>query len=345
MFGNLLKYIWRRKGLLAVVTVLAAGCGYYLWLHRMPFTQNAFVVANIRPVSALVEGYITDIYVTNNRTVRKGDPLFRIFTTPYELKVKALAASLTAEEFNQKSIEFKIKAAEAEVQVKTSVYDNAKYLADQAIKMYGEQATSQKYMEENVSAMQEAMAALIAAKNTLASVKQQCLQSQSTQLQLKNQLELARVNLSLTTVTALADGTVTSMFMSPGTYVTPGKVLFAFIETKTWWIQANFKETELAHLRPDQEARIWLWQYPGKEFRGRVEPSGWGVDRKTTSAVSGMPVVEKENEWFLLPQRFPVQIRITDPDPAYPLHPGASAFVQIKTPARPLRQFFWQLFQ
>ena len=57
-----------------------------------------------------------------------------------------------------------------------------------------------------------------------------------------------------------------------------------------------------------------------------------------------MPVVAQENEWFLLPQRFPVQIRITDPPDDPVLHFGGSAYVELKTESHPIRQFFWELF-
>jgi len=340
-----IKYIFRHWGILLVLGILIAGTWYFLWLHRMPFTQNAFVVANVRPVSALVEGYITDIYVKNNQAVRKGDPLFTVFKRPYELKIEGLTNALAAEQFRQKGIGFQISSAEAVVKANTEATTNAKYLSDQAQKLYGEQATSQKYAEEQLQNYRVAQSKLMSAQHDLDAVRQQYFQSNATQAQLRSQLDYAKLELELSTVRALADGTIANMFVSPGGYVKPGDVQFAFIETSTWWVQANFQETELSQLRPGQKAVIWFWQYPGREFHGVVEATGWGVDRKITSNVGGMPVVQKENEWFLLPQRFPVQIRITDPDPACELHPGASAFVQIQVQADPLRQFLWQMFR
>lgn len=339
------KYIWRHRGIMIIILLLIAGTGYYLWLHRFPFTQNAFIVADTRAVSALVEGYITDIYVKNNQSVCKGDPLFTVYKRPYELKVEELKNALDAEKYNQKGIEFSIKSLEALVKEKTSVMNNAQYLSNQANQLYKNNATSEKDMEEKLRQYEETQDQLTQAMNNLDSMKQQYLESAANQLKLQSQIDIAQVNLDLTTVKALADGNVTNMFMTPGAYVKPGDILFAFIATDTWWVQANFKETELATLKPGQKVKIWLWQYPGKEFSGIVDDAGWGVDRKISSSPTGMTVVQKENEWFLLPQRFPVQIKITDLDPAYLFHPGASAFVQVQTPASPLRQFIWQLFQ
>lgn len=162
--------------------------------------------------------------------------------------------------------------------------------------------------------------------------------------QLEARLELAKINSGLTVVRALSDGYVTNMSVSPGGYYHAGDVLFGFIDTETWWVQANFKESELSGIRKGQTARIWLWQYPGVELKGVVEETGWSAERRKTAPETGLPVVEKENEWFLLPQRFPVQIRIVDPPEGILLTPGGSAYVSVNTPARPIRQFFWQLF-
>ena len=134
------------------------------------------------------------------------------------------------------------------------------------------------------------------------------------------------------------------MTLSPGGYYHPGDVLFGFTDAAEWFVQANFKENELSVIREGTPAKIWLRQYPEIVCRGRVEKCGWGVERRFQSPRSGLPEVRKENEWFLLPQRYPVQIRILDPLPDAQLHPGASAYVELEIPSRPFRQFFWELF-
>jgi len=135
------------------------------------------------------------------------------------------------------------------------------------------------------------------------------------------------------------------MYLTPGTYVNPGDVLFAFIDTDKWWVQANFEETELSNIEEGQKVSVKLWQYPGKVFEGAVTATGWGVQRRKMSDKSGMPIVEKENEWFLLPQRYPVQIKLLNIDKKYKLHPGGTAWVRVHTSAKPIRQFFWQYLQ
>ena len=87
-----------------------------------------------------------------------------------------------------------------------------------------------------------------------------------------------------------------------------------------------------------------MWQHPGKMFHGVVEHTGYAAERRKMSARTGLMEVEKENEWFLLPQRFPVQIKIIDPDKELCFTHGASAYVELDIPSRPIRQFFWEIF-
>ena len=156
---------------------------------------------------------------------------------------------------------------------------------------------------------------------------------------------IAKIDLELTTVRALEDGFIANMYLSPGGYYRPGEVLFAFVASREWFVQANFEETDLSLVRPGDRASIWLWQYPGKRFHGVVEAGSWSAERRTTAAESGVQRIRRENQWFILPQRFPVLIRITDPDPEHPFHLGGSAYVRIETGARLWEQLAWRFFR
>ena len=337
---------WIRRYLLMIATfaILLAALFYYLYRHWEPFTQNAFVTANTRPVSAIMEGYVTDIRVRNNQFVKKGDPLFTTFQPPYQLKVTELEHEIEAKRAALRGIGARTGAAEAEVRRLQAMLKNETYLSDTANYMYNSAAVSQAYTEERLRSKQALEAQLEGALFSVKALKHDGEMTAALIKQLEARLELAKINRGLTVVRALSDGYVTNMSVSPGGYYHAGDVLFGFIDTETWWVQANFKESELSGIRKGQTARIWLWQYPGGVLKGVVEETGWSAERRKTAPETGLPVVEKENEWFLLPQRFPVQIRIVDPPAGLLLTPGGSAYVSINTPARPIRQFFWQLF-
>ena len=86
----MIHFLKRRWRALVIFLVVSAGLLYWFSWHLKPFTQNAFVFADTRPVSALTEGFITEIHVKNNQFVRKGEPLFTVFREPYRLKTAEL---------------------------------------------------------------------------------------------------------------------------------------------------------------------------------------------------------------------------------------------------------------
>lgn len=329
---------------LGLILILGGGTAYYFYWHWHPFTQNAFLFADTRPVSPLVEGYITEIYVRNNQFVKKGDPLFRTFSPPYTLKCRQLRHSIEETESAISALDERIAGAKSRILGLEAALANAKYLSSRAEKMYKLAAVSQEYAEERRRARESSEETVRTAVHEMRALEHSRTAAAASLKRLKAELELAEIYESQTLVTALSDGYVTNLSISPGGYYRPGDVLFGFVKSDVWFVQANFKESELSGLKKGVAARIWLWQYPGREFHGVVEEIGFGSERRRSSAITGLPEVEKENEWFLLPQRYPVQIRIQDPPPDPIFHVGASAYVELDSLARPIRQFFWQMF-
>ncbi|MDD3886979.1 MAG: HlyD family secretion protein, partial [Victivallaceae bacterium] len=318
----------------------------YCFLHYKPFTQNAFVIANTRPVSPLVEGYLTSVAVRNHQRVKKGDPLFTVFRPPYELAVRQLEFLLAETRAKLAGVEASLKVARAQVEKAVAESKNRDYLAAQAAAMYAKAAISQTYSEEAARAAEAAAAALKGAIHSVEVLEKEREALAAACGGVESKLALARIYLEQTTVYALADGIISNMYVSPGGYYRPGDVLFGFIEDGEWWIQANFEETDLSTISPGQNVEIWLWQYPGKTFHGVVESVLLGAERRVMSPLSGVQVVAKENQWFLLPQRFPVQIRITDVDQQrYPMNLGGSAFVQVDTSSQLFKQIIWRVFR
>ena len=310
-------------------------------LHRHPRTDNAFIVANIRPVSSLVSGHITDIHVVNNQKVKKGDKLFTVYKKPYELTVESYRNQLIAEKYQSAALKEQIKKSKLQIKEAKAEYQNAAYLADQADELYKTRAVSQKHAEQLDRAKDETKAELDMAISTLTINEQLYNRSIATCNELRAQLDNAKINLDLTTIYAQSDGLISNMFISKGTYAFKGVPFFSFINTDHWWVQANLKETEIGNIRPGQKVNIRLWLYPRHLIKGVVDNIGWSVDRQESSIASGLPKVRKENEWFLLPQRFPVQIKITDHDnEKYPLHVGASATVTVETNASEFNRTF-----
>jgi len=108
--------------------------------------------------------------------------------------------------------------------------------------------------------------------------------------------------------------------------VTPGQPLFGLIVDKSFWVDANFKETELVDVRPGQHAEIEVDMYPGHQFPGHVDSLSGG----TGTAFSLLPPQNATGNWVKVTQRVPVKVRFDGFDPAFPLRVGATATVTVR---------------
>ncbi len=339
-----MNFIRKYLALLVLAIILLCWAGYWFYWHTKPFTDNAFIFANTRPVSPWTAGYITGIFVKNNHFVSKGTPLFSIFSPPYQLKVKELEHEKEALCARLKSCEASLARALEEIKTFNADVEKFRFLYSRGEEMFKAAAVSEDYVVDQRRNLKVALARMAAAEHTAESLQHDCNVLREQIKKTEAALELQKIWCRQTTVTALSDGYVVNMTLSPGGYYKPGDVLFAFIDSSEWYVQANFKESELSEITPGTRARIWLRQYPGREYHGEVCAVGWGAERRLTAPHTGVADVKKENEWFMLPQRYPVQIKILDPDKNLHLHFGGSAYVELDIPAHPFRQFFWELF-
>jgi len=142
-------------------------------------------------------------------------------------------------------------------------------------------------------------------------------------------LDRARLNLSYTVIKASTDGIVTRVEqLQAGTYITASTPVFALVVANDTWVEANFKENQLAHMRVGQQVEVHVDSYPGKTFRGTVA----SVSPGTGSQFSLLPAENATGNWVKVVQRLPVRIELKNLNPTeYPLHGGLSATVDVDT--------------
>lgn len=139
-------------------------------------------------------------------------------------------------------------------------------------------------------------------------------------------LAQAKLDLEHTHVTAPVRGTVANLSLRPGTIVQASNPLFAVIASDQYWVDANFKETELEHIHPGDTAEIRLDSYPDRVFHGRVDSLSGGAG----TAFSLLPAQNATGNWVKVTQRVPVKVIVLDPDPDHPLRIGTSAEVTVR---------------
>jgi len=128
-------------------------------------------------------------------------------------------------------------------------------------------------------------------------------------------VDSARLDLERTRVVAPFDAYVTNMNISEGAYARAGGPIFTLIDTRTWYVIANFRESKLKNIGIGTHVDVYLMGHPDRRFNGVVESIGYGVFPEDGRVVAGLPQIERTLNWVHLSTRFPVRIRVQDPDP------------------------------
>jgi len=128
-------------------------------------------------------------------------------------------------------------------------------------------------------------------------------------------VDSARLDLEWTRVVAPFDAYVTSMNISVGAYAHPGTLMFTLIDTRKWYVIANYRESKLKRIPIGASVDVYLMGHPDRRFKGRVESVGFGVLPEDGKLANGLPNIERTLNWVHLSARFPVRVLIEAPDP------------------------------
>lgn len=325
------KMRWLALAALIIVTI--GGIAYY-WHHTeiYPSTDNAYTGANIVRVSPEVSGAVERVYVVDDQHVRAGDPLFDLDGTLYDAALRNARAQFDAAAAAAGTAGDNLK------QAANTLADKRKGLED-ALAKYRQakdaQAPGQPESDQLKTAEQGWQAALKAfgdAEQAFDDAQEKPITVTTPTVQLRAAaagLEKAMHDRVKAHVTAAGDGWVSNLSLRPGTTVQAGTPLFAIIEDGQWWVDANFKETDLKRIKIGQPATVQLDMYPGTKLEGVVE----SVSKGSGSTFSVLPPENATGNWVKVTQRFPVRIRLTKPQQSAdtPLRVGASATVTIDT--------------
>jgi len=129
-------------------------------------------------------------------------------------------------------------------------------------------------------------------------------------------VDSARLDLERCRVIAPFDAYVTNMNISEGAYAHPGAPLFTLIDTRTWYVIANYRESKLKTIHIGSKVDVYLMGHPDRKFDGVVDSIGYGVFPEDGRVSAGLPDIDRTLNWVHLSSRFPVRVRVENPDPA-----------------------------
>jgi membrane fusion protein, multidrug efflux system len=316
--------------------VVAAGAGYFfLTGGRYESTDDAYVQAARVSVSSNVSGRVIEIDVRDNQAVEKGAVLFRLDDAPFRIAVEESSAQLAAARLQVESLKATYRQREADLRSAQDTLAYQEHELERQQRLLASGISSQAQVDRALHVRDEARQRVAAAQQQIASVLASlggnpnvAPDRHPTVQQARALLDRAKLNLSYTVIAAPSDGVVTKVEqLQAGDYIAASTPAFALISNHDFWVEANFKEVQLTHMRAGQGARVELDAYPGKIFRAKVA----SVSPGTGSQFSVLPPENATGNWVKVVQRLPVRLEIEDAGSAFPLQAGLSANVTVDT--------------
>lgn len=328
--------------------VAAAWFGYDYWQNGrfLVTTDDAYVQADYTTIAPKVAGYIAEVLVADNQTVATGQILARIDDRDYRTALDQARADVDAAEAAIRNFDAQASLQQAEIaQAEASVQTTRASLlfAQQDAERYRslmktgagtiEKAQQTQALQDQYSAqLQRDQAAVLAARrkiDVLQTARGQALAQLEHSKAVARQAEL---NLSYTVIRAPVDGAVGARSLRVGQYVTPGTQLLAVVPVHQAYITANYKETQLAHVRAGQPVSISVDGLPDMTLKGHVD----SVSPGSGLVFALLPPDNATGNFTKIVQRIPVKITLDDPRAASLLHAGMSVEPAIDTRPQPI---------
>jgi len=331
---------WRKRLRLPLMIggpVLAAIVAGYVYLTggRYEGTDDAYVQTASVAVSSNVAGRVQEVNVRDNQVVHKGDVLFHLDDEPFRIAVEEAAAQLSSARLQVESLKAGYRQRQAELESARETLTFQKRETDRQQRLLAAGISSQLQVDRAVHALDTARTQLAAAEQAVSAVVANlggdpniAPDRHPTVQHAQALLDRAKLNLSYTVIRAPSDGIVTRVEqLQAGTYISASAPVFALVVAGNTWIEANFKEDQLTHMRVGQPVDVRVDSYPGKRFEGTVA----SVSPGTGSQFSLLPPENATGNWVKVVQRLPVRIELRQLDPEFPLHGGLSASVNVDT--------------
>ncbi len=315
---------------IALLALLGMG-SYYFYSTRHPSTEDAYIHANVISIAPQVSGQVQAVYVQDQMPVHKNQLLLILDPRPYDYQLEQAQASLALQRYTLIKSAASYHIALANLQNQTAALSIASSQANRTLPLVAQGLESPQIGDNTEGALQEAAAAVRSATANLLAAKA-AYHAQEAALRMDQAaLKLAAYNLEQTQIRAPASGTLSQFASRPGDAVESGVPIFFLIERNSAWINAHFKEDQIARIRPGNLAYFSLDLYPGHTWKGRVESLSAG----SGSSFSLLPSENATGNWVKVPQRFTVRIEIPTKDftPNMPFRLGASVDIRVDTEA------------
>ncbi len=333
-------------GVGAILLTLAAAGGYIYWDYASRFesTDDAFIEARQFSVAPKISGYITAVPVSDNQHVNAGEVIAKIDDRDFRNALEQAQAQVAAAEANIRNIDAQMNVQQAQITASQAQVDQAQAalaFAQQQEERYHQLAAREAgsvqmaqqtaaTLRQDQAAVTSAQAAANVTQRQLDALKAQRGAAEASLAQANAQRDQAQLNLSYTTVTAAQPGRIANLTVAVGQFAQTGTSLTMFVPDEIW-VTANYKETQLDQMRPDQPVTLNIDAYPERDIHGHVA----SIQSGSGTAFSLLPAENATGNFVKVVQRVPVKIVMENPPADVALGPGMSVEPSVRVDPKP----------
>ncbi len=345
-----------RRIVQVTLVVLVALFVYHLFADRFtPYTSQATVDTFLVQIAPEVSGPVVTVGVRDNRPVKKGQLLFRIDASPFEIALRSAEANLAVATQGADASAADVRVAEAQLRRQRVDLAASQELGKIVLDLSAKRALSET----------SAIRARADIDKTRADITRAEAEAERARIRLggpgdanpqvrqaRVAVEQARLDLANTRVVAPANGVVTNLRLAPGQFANRGQPVLSFIADGPRWVTAAMRENQLGNIAAGNRAYVVFDDHPGEVFPARVDSIGWGIAQGGEAPTGQLPDVSAPTGWLREPQRFQLRIVLDPPEDETrrlpPGRSGAQANVVVLTRERSLmnplaRLWIWMI--
>ncbi|MGD0960690.1 MAG: HlyD family secretion protein [Methylomonas sp.] len=329
------------SGVLLLILAVAMAAGYWLrFLHPYESTDNCYLKAHISLISPKETGYVSAVLFKDNQKVQAGDLLVVIDDQDFQARVRQAEARLQTEQTHIRTLEADMQTQQsrirqqraelvsAEADLKRITKDLQRFgnlAADGAVSEQTRDNTASGHTQAEAQ-RDKALAEQAEQESGLAALREQINETRARIKVAEAELELARIDLANTRILAPMNGVIGNRNVQQGQLLKPGSILAYLIPDDDLYVEANFKETQLADMRSGQAVDISVDAYPDQRFSGVID----SFSPASGSEFSLLPPENATGNFTKIVRRVPVKIRFQDGSDLSLLKPGLSVLAQVK---------------
>lgn len=321
----------------AIYTVFSAAALFSAFLvtsdNVSPFTTQATLHRNVATIAPEVSGVITDVLVSNGELVEKGQPLFAIDDSSYQLKVAQAKAELRQARESDSAKWQQLAAAKQTQSQREFEYHNAKQKLTRNQKLRNKGLATEQELDDAITNTQVASSAVEAANAEVKRIEAELsTQDRTAAIELAEaKLASAELDLSHTQIVAQTEGVVTNLQLQSGSYITQGTASLMLVDEAHAWISADFNEKGIDKLTNGREVLVSFDALPGKVFTGEVSSQERAI-YDTNNANGQLSSVTNDTRWIREQQKVRTRITVNELDPSMISGSRASVIVESGNP-------------